>query len=188
MGILKKSLFFCYFLHSYVTDCETGLLKMKLEIGDRVVYPFYGAGVVTGVQTCEVLGQTGTYYVLSFSYSNMTLNIPADHTEGLGLRPLIGADEVEAVFARLAQPVDDQGTNWGRRHRENMDKLKDGSLCDTAEVYRYLKQRECKKILSTAEKKMLTTAFHALVSELAYVTGVAFDTVSEQVAQAASKE
>lgn len=161
---------------------------MKLEVGDRIVYPFYGAGIVSALQTCEVLGKTGTYYVLSFTHSNLKLDIPAENAEHLGLRPLISPEEIPGIFECLAQPVEDHVSNWSRRHRENMDKLKRGNLCETAGVYRYLKQRERTRNLSTAEKKMLTTAFCALVSEISFVTGDSYETVSRRVEAAAAED
>ena len=136
------------------------------NVGDRVVYPMHGAGTIEGVEEKEILGRTHRYYVLRLPIGDMKVMIPVDNTEGIGLRDVISPSEVEKVMGVLRQECTAMSTNWNRRYRNNLEKIKSGDIYEVADVVRNLASREREKGLSTGERKMLDSAKEILVSEL----------------------
>jgi len=136
------------------------------NIGDRVVYPMHGAGTIEGVEEREILGKTHRYYVLRLPIGDMKVMIPVDNTKEIGLRDIIGPDEVDQVMLVLKQECTAMSTNWNRRYRSNLEKIKSGDIYEVADVVRNLASREREKGLSTGERKMLDSAKEILVSEL----------------------
>ncbi len=136
------------------------------NVGDRVVYPMHGAGTIEGVEEREILGKTHRYYVLRLPIGDMKVMIPVDNTEGIGLRDVIPPSEVEKVMGVLRQECTAMSTNWNRRYRSNLEKIKSGDIYEVADVVRNLASREREKGLSTGERKMLDSAKEILISEL----------------------
>ncbi len=136
------------------------------NIGDRVVYPMHGAGTIEGVEEREILGKTHHYYVLRLPIGDMKVMIPVDNTKEIGLRDVIDAEEVDKVMLVLRQECTAMSTNWNRRYRSNLEKIKSGDIYEVADVVRNLSSREREKGLSTGERKMLDSAKEILVSEL----------------------
>ncbi len=136
------------------------------NIGDRVVYPMHGAGTIEGVEEREILGKTHRYYVLRLPIGDMKVMIPVDNTKEIGLRDVIGAEEVDKVMLVLRQECTAMSTNWNRRYRSNLEKIKSGDIYEVADVVRNLAAREREKGLSTGERKMLDSAKEILISEL----------------------
>jgi len=136
------------------------------NVGDRVVYPMHGAGTIEGVEEREILGKTHRYYVLRLPIGDMKVMIPVDNTEGIGLRDVISSAEVEKVMGVLRQECTAMSTNWNRRYRSNLEKIKSGDIYEVADVVRNLASREKEKGLSTGERKMLDSAKEILISEL----------------------
>ncbi len=142
------------------------------NIGDKVVYPMHGAGVIESIEEKEILGDKKKYYVMKMPIGEMKVMIPMDNVEKIGLREVIAERDVGEVFQVLNSPDEATNTNWNRRYRANMDKIKSGNIFKVAEVIRSLIIREKEKGLSTGERKMLETAKQILVSELIMVQGV----------------
>jgi CarD family transcriptional regulator len=136
------------------------------NIGDKVVYPMHGAGTIEGVEEREILGKTHRYYVLRLPIGDMKVMIPVDNTKEIGLRDVIDAEEVDKVMLVLRQECTAMSTNWNRRYRSNLEKIKSGDIYEVADVVRNLSSREREKGLSTGERKMLDSAKEILVSEL----------------------
>lgn len=136
------------------------------NVGDRVVYPMHGAGTIEGVEEKEILGKTHRYYVLRLPIGDMKVMIPVDNTMEVGLRDVIGPDEVDKVVSVLRQECTVMSTNWNRRYRSNLEKIKSGDIYEVADVVRNLAAREREKGLSTGERKMLDSAKEILISEL----------------------
>lgn len=136
------------------------------NIGDRVVYPMHGAGTIEGVEEREILGKTHRYYVLRLPIGDMKVMIPVDNTKEIGLRDVIDSEEVDKVMVVLRQECTAMSTNWNRRYRSNLEKIKSGDIYEVADVVRNLASREREKGLSTGERKMLDSAKEILVSEL----------------------
>ncbi|MPL68245.1 hypothetical protein SDC9_13966 [bioreactor metagenome] len=137
-----------------------------LTVGDKVVYPMHGAGVIQAIEEHEVLGQRQQYYILRIPYGGMKVMIPLHNVDNVGLREVIGNTEVEKVADILKAEPDQVNANWNRRFNMNLAKIKSGSIYEVAEVVRNLMQQDHAKKLSTGERRLLDTAKHIMVSEL----------------------
>jgi len=138
------------------------------KIGDIAVYPAHGVGVVEKIETREISGAVRSFYVLKLLDSEMTIMIPKDNAESIGMRALISPKEVPRVIKILKEKKKQkyQAQTWNRRQREYMEKIKTGSIYDIAEVLRELYLLKLSKELSFGEKKMLDTARNLLIKEL----------------------
>ncbi len=138
------------------------------EVGDKVVYPHHGAGVVEKKEHREVLGQKREYLTITILYNEMTVMVPAENAEAAGLRPVIDEKTVKEVLAVLKDDGTQMPKNWNRRFKHNRDKIKTGDVFELAEVVRNLSIRDLDKGLSTGEKQMFGRAKKILASELMY--------------------
>lgn len=136
------------------------------NIGDKVVYPMHGAGVIESIEEREILGQKQKYYVVRMPIGDMKVMIPMQNIEDIGIREVIGLSDVSRVFEVLEEPCINENNNWNKRYRENMCKIKSGDIFEVADVVRSLMARERDKGLSTGERKMLCSAKQILISEL----------------------
>jgi CarD family transcriptional regulator len=139
---------------------------IMFRVGDRVVYPMHGAGTIEGIEQKEILGKTHKYYVLQLPISDMKVMIPVDNTEEIGLRDVIKPSQVPEVLNVLKQDSTPMSSNWNRRYRSNLEKIKSGDIFEVASVVRNLSARNKEKGLSTGERKMLESAKEILLSEL----------------------
>ena len=142
------------------------------SIGDKVVYPMHGAGIISNIEEKQVLGETRAYYILNMPYGNMQVMVPVNNADQAGLRPVSDEAMVEKIVETLGAPSTPMDDNWNRRTRDNMEKLKSGDPCVVAEVIRNLTRVEREKKLSTGEKKLLVNAKQALASEIVLVKNV----------------
>jgi len=136
------------------------------KIGDKVVYPMHGAGIIEAIEEKEVLGKKRQYYIMRMPIGNMKVMVPLDNVKEVGLRSVVGMEDIEVVMAILKQEETDMSSNWNRRYRANMEKIKSGNIFEVAEVVRNLVHRDKEKGLSTGERKMLENARQILVSEM----------------------
>ncbi len=137
------------------------------NLGDKVVYPMHGAGVIESMESKEVLGETKNYYVLKMPIGEMKLMIPVDNVNNIGLRNIIDQDSVEEIIDILKEGAVLNDSNWNKRYRDNLLKMKTGDIYAVAQVVRDLTFRDREKGLSTGEKKMLVSAKQMIVSEIA---------------------
>ncbi|MCR5808494.1 MAG: CarD family transcriptional regulator [Clostridiales bacterium] len=151
------------------------------SVGDLVCYPMHGVGTVEGIVSQNVLGVTADYYSLRFANGKMTALVPVGTAEKVGLRPLIGADECKEVLAYMEQPGERGSDNWNQRYRDNMEKMRRGSVYDVADVVKCLRLRESEKGLSAGERKMLATAKMIIAGELSTVLGVELSSIEEKI-------
>jgi CarD family transcriptional regulator len=142
------------------------------NIGDKVVYPMHGAGIIEAIEEKEILGDSKKYYVMNIPVGDMKVMIPLDNVQRVGLRDVIEKGSVTEVYQILESCDDATTVNWNRRYRANMDKIKSGSIYKVAEVVRSLLLREKSKGLSTGERRMLESAKQILMSELMMVKGI----------------
>jgi CarD family transcriptional regulator len=140
---------------------------MTYRVGETVVYPHHGAAVIEKREKRSLQGEERDYLVLRLTYGDLTLMVPADATEEVGLRNVVSKQEVEQVMDVLKARDGSMPTNWSRRFKANYEKLRSGDIFQVAEVVRNLSLREQEKGLSAGEKRMLTKAKQILVSELA---------------------
>lgn len=139
------------------------------NIGDKVVYPMHGAGIIESIEEKEILGNKQKYYIMRMPIGNMKVMIPLESVNDIGLREIINKEQVEAVVKVLGGHKTSMPNNWNRRYRINMDKIKSGNILEVADVVRNLMLRDKEKGLSTGERKMLNNAKQILVSELVLV-------------------
>lgn len=139
---------------------------MGYAVGDTVVYPHHGAAVIEKCETRDLGGEERDYLVLRLTYGDLTLMVPADSCQEVGLRDVCSPAEVDAVWDVLRDRDFSMPTNWSRRFKANYEKLKSGDIFEVSEVVRNLALRERDKGLSAGEKRMLTKARQILVSEL----------------------
>jgi CarD family transcriptional regulator len=157
--------------------------RPMFAIGDKVVYPVHGAGVIQAIEQREILGQQHDYYVLHIPFGDMTLLVPVEMVNKLGMREVIPKERVEEIFDILRSQPDEFDDNWNRRYRHHMDKIKSGDIVDVAQVVRNLMSRNLIKGLSTGEKKLLDQARQILVSELMLAEETSENSVMDAIEQ-----
>ena len=138
------------------------------KVGDKVVYPHHGAGTVVKKEQREVLGAKREYLTIKILHNDMTVNVPCENAEKVGLRRVIDEQMVEKVLKALQGSGTVMPKNWNRRFKHNRDKMKTGDIFELAEVVRNLSLRDQDKGLSTGEKQMYTRAKKILASEMMY--------------------
>jgi CarD family transcriptional regulator len=138
------------------------------KVGDKVVYPHHGAGTVVKKENREVLGEKREYMTIRILHNDMTVNVPTENAERVGLRKVIDEEMVGKVLKALTGTGTAMPKNWNRRFKHNRDKMKTGDIFELAEVVRNLSLRDHEKGLSTGEKQMFVKAKKILASELMY--------------------
>ena len=149
------------------------------KVGDKVVYPHHGAGTVVKKEKREVLGEKREYLTIKILHNDMTVNVPSENAEKVGLRKVIGEDMVKVVVKVLLGGSTEMPKNWNRRFKHNRDKMKTGDVLELAEVVRNLALRDHEKGLSTGEKQMYVKAKKILASELMYAKAMTEDEAHE---------
>lgn len=144
---------------------------MGYSVGDTVVYPHHGAGVVESTQRRELHGQQCDYLVLRMSYGDLTLLVPAERCQEVGVRDVVSGTEVERVLDVLRDTRAEKKGSWSRRFKENFEKLRSGDVFRVAEVVRNLTVRDAEGSLSAGERRMLVNAKQLLLSELSIAVG-----------------
>ena len=136
------------------------------HVGDKIVYPMHGAGIIEAIEEREVLGKKHLYYIMRMPAGDMTAMIPTDGCDEIGVRFVISREEAQRVLeAFKATPVYED-SNWNKRHRDNMIKIKSGNIYQVIGVVKDLMYRDHIKGLSTSERKMLNSAKQIMISEL----------------------
>ena len=135
------------------------------NVGDYIVYPMHGAGTIDAIEEKDILGEKQSYYILKMP-GEVKVMVPVDRAEKVGVRNIIDEGSAEKVFEILEEDQTEMSTNWNKRYRDNMDKMKSGDIYEVADVVRNLSFKQKEKGLSTGEKKMLINAKQILVSEL----------------------
>ena len=149
---------------------------MAFKVGDRVVYPHHGAAVITKKEKRKApTGEQKDYLVLRMAHGEMTLAVPVDKAEEVGMRPPISEADVEDLFRLIGKRDVREPANWSRRFKNHQEKMKSGDVYKVAEVVRNLALRDKGKGLSTAEKSMLERARSILVSELGFALDISED-------------
>jgi CarD family transcriptional regulator len=150
---------------------ERGLPNMTFEVGETVVYPHHGAAKIEAIEKRTIKGQERIYLVLKVAQGDLTVLVPAENAEVVGVRDVVGQEGLDKVFEVLRAPHTEEPTNWSRRYKANGEKLASGDVNKVAEVVRDLWRRDKDRGLSAGEKRMLAKARQILVSELALAEG-----------------
>jgi len=144
-----------------------GTIHMNFAVGETVVYPHHGAALIEEVKTRTIKGEDRTYLKLRVAQGDLTIEVPADNVDLVGVRDVVDKEGLDEVFEVLRQPYTEEPTNWSRRYKANVEKLASGDVKKVAEVVRDLWRRDQDRGLSAGEKRMLAKARQILVSELA---------------------
>lgn len=157
-------------------------------IGDKVVHPMHGAGIIDGIVSERMGGVTQEYYVFKMPVGGLVLKIPTANSAVVGLRATVAAGDAARLLRELPGLAVEMNSNWNHRYRENLQRLKSGDLYEVARVIKGLLHRENQKGLSTGERKMLHTAKQILISEMVLVTGRDYRAIENKIQAAVSEE
>ena len=157
---------------------------MSFKVGDRVVYPHHGAAVIEKKEKRKTPGaesEEKEYLVLRMAHGELTLAVPSDNAEQVGMRRPIAREDVDDLYQVLAKRDVREPSNWSRRFKNHQEKLKSGDVYQVAEVVRNLALREADRGLSAGEKSMFVKARQVLVSELAFALNISEDAALEKL-------
>lgn len=140
---------------------------MAFQVGETVVYPHHGAARIEEIRTRTIKGEERLYLKLRVRQGDLTIEVPAENVDLVGVRDVVGEEGIAKVFDVLRAPYTEEPTNWSRRFKANVEKLASGDVIKVAEVVRDLSRREQGRGLSAGEKRMLSKARDILISELA---------------------
>ena len=158
------------------------------NIGDKVVYPMHGAGIIEGIEEREILGEKRKYFVMRMPIGDVKVMVPLANMNEVGVREVIKYSDFDKVIAVLKGDKTFMSENWNKRYRENMDRIKSGDIFELAEVVRNLLMLDNEKGLSTGERKMFNSAKQMLLSEMALVSGLEVDEVDDLIIKAVTEE
>ena len=151
------------------------------QVGDKIVHPMHGAGVVDSIVSKKVNGVVREYYLLKIPVGGMLVMIPTTNSEEIGVRPVVNSAEADRIIASIPDSEVDMTANWNRRYRENMLRLKSGDLTEVARVVKGLALRDTDRGLSTGERKMLHSAKQILISELVLSQNTSYEDVEARI-------
>lgn len=154
------------------------------QVGDKIVHPMHGAGVIDSIVSRKMNGVMREYYQMRLPTGNMLVMIPTDHSAEIGVRPVMDEQAAQQVMAALETIEVDMSQNWNHRYRENMVRLKSGDLLEVARVVKGLMLRDEQRGLSTGERKMLYSAKQILISELVLSQNLTYEVVEERINRA----
>ena len=157
---------------------------LQFEVGDKVIYPNQGLGVVERIETRTIMGTTCGFYSLRMTSSDTTVLVPVDNVEDVGLRRAIGDHEVKKLFTLLGNGKIDNHQNWKGRFKDNSNKMRTGSLYDVVDVLKSLNHLSQSKNLSFREKRMLDRARFLVVSEISEVMREPAEEIEQRVHKA----
>ena len=142
------------------------------QIGDNIVYPMHGAGIIKAIEEKEISGEKQQYYVIKMSASNMEVMIPMGKILSSNIRPVTDIKALTNIIDIFQHGESDRLLTWKQRYKLNTDKIKTGKIQEGAEVVRDLLRMQKEKALNASEKKMLDNAHEFLISELGLIKGI----------------
>ncbi|USF25587.1 RNA polymerase-binding transcription factor CarD [Firmicutes bacterium ASF500] len=151
------------------------------QIGDKVVHPMYGGGVVDSIVQKTVDGVVRDYYILKLPNRSMVVMVPTDNCEEIGVRRVVDQTQADQVMAAIPDIQVEMTANWNHRYRENMERMKSGDLLEVARVIKGLTIRDQKRGLSTGERKMLHSARQILISEIVLAKSSSYESVEKEL-------
>lgn len=150
-------------------------------VGDKIVHPLHGAGIIQEIVEKQIDGKSETYYALKLSMENVVLFLPTATCEQNGVRPVCSREQACALLDAIpAMEVEEQGM-WNRRYRENMIRIRSGDLYEVARIAKSLRRRAEGRGISTGDKKMLQSVRKILLSELSLALGQTPQEIEETV-------
>ena len=154
------------------------------QVGDKIVHPMHGAGIVDSIVQKKVSGVVREYYILKLPVGGMMVMVPTEHCEEIGVRPIVPGEEAERIIEQLSSIQVEMTSNWNQRYREKRDRVKGGDLREVARVIKGLVQREEERGLSTGERKRLHSAKQILISEVVLAQNARYEDVEARIDQA----
>ncbi|WP_413381375.1 CarD family transcriptional regulator [Alkalihalobacillus sp. 1P02AB] len=142
------------------------------QIGDSIIYPMHGAGIIEAIEEKEFSGEKQQYYVIKMSISDMQVMVPTNKTLNLGIRPVIDLLALKHIIHIFQNGESDSLMPWKQRYKVNMAKIKTGEILEGAEVVRDLMRMKKEKALNASEKEMLDSAYKFLISEVGLIKGI----------------
>lgn len=149
------------------------------QIGDKIVYPMHGAGIIVDIEEQKILGETHQYYIMKMPINNMKVMLPVNNAEAIGIRGIADETLADNAISYFIECEDTSNDNWNQRYRENIEKIKSGNLLEVATVAKTLLLRDKRKSLSNAERKMLINAKNILISELVLAKQKTYEEIKE---------
>ena len=150
------------------------------NVGDKVVDPMHGAGIIQDIEEKDILGEKTSYYIIKMP-GEVKVMVPTSKAEEIGMRNIIDVETASKVFKVLETDSIEMALNWNKRYRDNMEKMKSGDIYEIADVVRNLSFKQKERGLSTGEKKMLLNARQILVSELTLAENTQKEKIEELV-------
>lgn len=157
---------------------------MTFRVGDRIAHPMHGAGVIDSIVTKRINGKDREYYVLKLPAGDMLVMVPVETCDAIGVRPIVAPAEAEALLGAISGIEVEMTSNWNKRYRENMLRIKSGDLMEVASVVKGLMQRDRERGLSTGERKMLHSAKQILISEIVLSESSSYEEVEARLDKA----
>jgi len=161
-------------------------VPVTFQVGDKVIYPNHGLGVVERIETKTILGTMCDFYQLRMVANETTVLVPVSNVESVGLRRAVCDKEIDCLYSLLSDGKIDSHQNWKGRFKDNSDRMRTGSVYDVVEVLKSLMYLSKSKNLSFREKRMLDRARFLVVSEISEVTEQPMDVVEQRVDEALS--
>ena len=150
------------------------------KVGDKIVYPMHGAGVIETIEERAILDERQSYYIIKMP-GEVKVMVPTAKAEEIGVRNIIDKETAGKVINVLEQDSTEMSMKWNKRYRDNVEKMKSGDIFEVADIVRNLSFKQKDKGLSTTEKKMLLNAKQILVSELVLAENKGKDEIEELV-------
>ena len=157
---------------------------MTFRVGDRIAHPMHGAGVIESIVTKRINGKDREYYVLKLPAGDMLVMVPVETCDAIGVRPIVAPAEAESLLGAIPGIEVEMTSNWNKRYRENMLRIKSGDLMEVASVVKGLMQRDRERGLSTGERKMLHSAKQILISEIVLSESSSYEEVEARLDKA----
>ena len=154
---------------------------MTFRVGDRIAHPLHGAGVIESIVTKKINGKDRDYYVLKLPTGSMQVMVPVESSDVIGVRPIVDPAQAEKIIGAIPGIEVEMTSNWNKRYRENMLRIKSGDLMEVASVVKGLMQRDRERGLSTGERKMLISAKQILISEIVLSDSSSYEEVEARL-------
>lgn len=151
------------------------------KVGDMIAHPMHGAGIIDSIEERKINGCVRQYYILKLPAGGMVVMIPLESCEAIGVRPIVDPEEADQLMESMCDIDAEMTSNWNRRYRENMERLKSGDLLEVARVVKGLMNRDGEKGLSTGERKMLHSAKQILISELVLSKKLSYEEIETRI-------
>ncbi len=156
------------------------------KVGDKIVYPMHGVGLIEAIEKKSVLGKRNRFYMITIINSGMKVMIPVDNAQSIGIRSIISNREVKKVLELLKKKEVITEDDWKLRYQGNIDKVKSGSIYEVGEVARDLYRRGKEKELSIMERKLYENAYQLVIHEIALAKSINIEEAGNLVSEALS--